>query len=482
MTALRIAGSDYADLHEHLFRPDGDEHAVVILAGVHKRQGETVLLARELHLLNEAEFPPGTFGYRQIAPSVLARLGNRAAEEDLALVSCHSHPGATTRVSLSADDLSGHRRVFPHLLDIVDGQPVAGLAFGSRAAVGEVWFPGGATSGLSRVHVVGHNLSRLTPTPTQKSAPHERFDRQARMFGAAGQQILRSMSVGVVGLGGGGSMLVEQLAHLGMGKIVGCDFDVVKTHNLSRIVGAIKSDADRVTTKVEVARRLVARIDPAVKFEAVEGDISEAQVAGRIANCDFIFLATDTATSRLVVTAISQSYLIPTVQIGAKVDLRSTGDIESVYVAVRPVIPRRGCLVCAGLIDPHALQQEAATAEERASQNYLGNPDVVDPSVITLNGIAASMATNTMLMMSVGLAGEEILSHRLFDARHGSWLALRDQRDPGCLWCGSGTRSRFAQGDAAHLPVRTSDRRIEGERPSLMMRCLNWVRPPSRGY
>jgi hypothetical protein len=206
------------------------------------------------------------------------------------------------------------------------------------------------------------------------------------------------MTVGIVGLGGGGSMVAEQIAHLGVGRIVAIDFDVVRTHNLSRIVGATGGDARRRRKKVAVAEALVARIDPTIDFEAVDGDIADAAVAQRLLECDFIFLATDTITSRLVANAIVQAHFLPMVQIGAKGDLRGDKTIESVYVAVRPVFPGHGCLHCAGLVSPEALQREAASDQERAAQNYLGLTEVIDPSVITLNGVAASAATNVMLM------------------------------------------------------------------------------------
>ena len=273
------------------------------------------------------------------------------------------------------------------------------------------------------------------------------------MFGAAGQELLAGMTVGVIGLGGGGSIVSEQLCHLGVGSIVAVDFDRVEAHNLSRIVGGVRGDARRRRKKVEVAARLARRIDSSIRFEAVDGDIVDPEVAARLSDCDFIFLCTDTITSRLVANAIAQAHLIPMVQIGAKVD-RPNDRISSVYVAVRPSFPRQGCLDCAGMIDPVALQKEGATDEERAAQNYLNLPDVIDPSVVTLNAVAASAATNLMLMYAVGMGQSGHLAHRLFDARGGGWLALEPRQKSTCLWCGSEAASRFARGDAAQLPVR----------------------------
>ena len=73
------------------------------------------------------------------------------------------------------------------------------------------------------------------------------------------------------------------------------------------------------------------------------------------------------------------------------------------------MLPRHGCLACAGLIDPVALQREAATPQERANQNYLGDADVIDPSVTTtLNAAAAAGALNVLLMSVIGQATDEL--------------------------------------------------------------------------
>lgn len=462
---VHFSGPDYEVLQAHLFPGDRDEHAVIALAGVRRRDDGIDLMVRELHPLWDDEFVPGEYGYRQITARALARLGNHAADEGLAYVSCHSHPGATARNALSHDDLDAHRRVFPHLLDIVGG-PVAGIALGTASAAGEVWIPGLDPVDLTALHVSSPNRRRLRPNPIHGGVVSERFDRQARLFGADGQHLLREQHVAVIGVGGGGSMLVEQLAHLGVGRITAIDFDVVKRHNLSRIVGATDDDAATGRKKVDVAAQLVRRIDPSVRFDAIDGDLADRHIAEQVIGCDFIFLATDTVTSRLVANAITQAHFVPAVQIGAKVDLRADGEIESVYVAVRPVSPGEGCLYCAGLIDANALRDEANSDEERAAQNYLGLPEVVDPSVITLNGVAASTATNLFLMSTVGLADRDLWRHRLFDARTGNWLSLNVPAKAGCPWCSRGTKSSFARADSAALPLRwATERSVQVKRP-----------------
>lgn len=456
MNELRIGQADYQRLKRHLFRSDRDEHGALLLAGRHATgDGGSLLTVRELHLLDDEEFPAGEHGYRQLAASALARVGNRAAEESLALISAHSHPGSGERTGLSHDDLAAHERIFEHLLDITAAPVVAGIAFGEHSAAGELWRRGGHRTPLERVRVVGSNIEllRAAPSAPAGSSP-ERFERQVRLFGDVGQARLRGMHVAVMGAGGGGSILVEQLAHLGVGHLTVVDPDVVERHNLSRIIAASDTDARNHTKKVEVAARNAKRIDPSLRVDAIDGDIADLDVARRLVDCDFLFLATDTATARLVGNAIAQSFLIPLIQIGAKVDTNQDGQIEQIYTAVRPVLPRRGCLFCAGLIDPLALQREAASPQERANQNYLADVAVVDPSVTTLNAAAAAGALNVFLMAAIGQASDALAEHRLTLTREGVSIEPKVPRVAECRWCGEHPASRYARADLSLLPCR----------------------------
>lgn len=458
MNQLRIGAAEYARLQAHLFQCDRDEHGALLLAGQHRRaDGGLTLTVREVHPLSPGDFPPGVEGYRQFSAASLARLGNRAADEHLALISAHSHPGSSNRTALSGDDLAAHERIFPHLLDITDADAVCGIAFGERSAAGEVWRRDRVRALLDRVCIVGANIEIVRAVPEEPlGAVDARFDRQVRLFGAAGQVRLRAMHVAVVGAGGGGSILIEQLAHLGVGEITIVDYDIVQTHNLSRIIGATRRDARKRVKKVDVAAREVRAIDPTIVVNAIDGDIADRQTATRLLDCDYLFLATDTATARLVANAIAQTFVIPLIQIGAKVETRATGEIEQIYTAVRPVLPRRGCLACAGLIDPDQLQRESATPEERENQNYLGEVDVIDPSVTTLNAAAAAGALNVFLMGVVGLADDELADHRITLTREGKTLVTRVVQRPECRWCGASDRSRYARADAQLLPCRPS--------------------------
>ena len=63
-----------------------------------------------------------------------------------------------------------------------------------------------------------------------------RLDRQS-FLGATSEQKLAGLTMGLVGLGGGGSHVAQQLAHLGIGRFVLVDPDVVEETNLNRLVG-----------------------------------------------------------------------------------------------------------------------------------------------------------------------------------------------------------------------------------------------------
>jgi ThiF family len=73
--------------------------------------------------------------------------------------------------------------------------------------------------------------------------------------------------VGLAGLGGGGSHIVQQLAHIGFQRFVVYDGDVVEESNLNRLVGATSIDVPAETPKLYIGITSISL--PVLTFQGV---------------------------------------------------------------------------------------------------------------------------------------------------------------------------------------------------------------------
>lgn len=448
---LRIAREHFGAVMKHLFPGDMDEHGVVLLAGLSSSNGQPTLHVREVHLAREGtDYVEGKVGYRALSPTFIHRLITRARDERLVYLAAHNH-GGDLDVAFSRIDLESHQRGYPALLQIARGMPVGALVFARRAVQADLWLSSGERLELEDATVVGNTIARLTPEPRRwlgkSSDTHER---QLRMFGQAGQLELARCRVGVVGLGGVGSLVTEYLAHLGVGQFCLVDPDRVESSNLSRIVGATPADATDRVSKVDVAERLVRRTNPHAEIKLIRDDVAKESVARNLASCDYLFLAADSMRARLVVNAIVHQYLVPAVQLGSKIRADARGGLAEVMSANRPIRPGRGCLLCNQLIDATQLAKEAKTDDERRAQAY--GVEEPNPSVISLNAISAAHAVNDFLLDYLGLRQETAqLYYEHFHFMKSARMLVEPRKDAECSECSFGGL-RYARGDAVPLP------------------------------
>jgi len=466
------------ELFAHLFPGDGDEHGAVIAAGVSETDRGIRLLARTIFLAKEGiDYVPGKRGYRMLTGAFVGAQIRFCRDESLAYLAVHNH-GGSDRVAFSSDDLASHERGYPALLDIAGGTPVGALVFAQRAVAGDLWLSKAERVDLEGATVVGPSVERLYPSPLPRpSGVDATYDRQARLFGDAGQHLLAQRKVGVIGAGGVGALLVEQLSRLGVGSRVVVDPDRVSPSNLPRMPGATRWDAHvwmrdparpewlrrlgaRMSTqKIDVMKRITRRANPKARFVGIFDDFTRNDVAMRFRDCDFLFLAADSFQARLVFNAMVHQYLIPGVQVGSKVRVRrETGEVTEVFAVSRPILPGHGCLWCNGLIPPSRLQQEESTEAELRAQRYVEESTIAAPSVITLNSVAASWAANDFLFSILGLrclGSEEEAYFRAIPRKRAVGFD-EPRRDPDCTECGCSGKSRFARGDSVSLPTRSS--------------------------
>lgn len=470
---VRIASDTDRDLRNHLFPGDGQPHGAALIAGIHRTpRGGRLLVRKVIKARDGIDYLPGRDGrgHHRLSANFVRDAVVRAMDGGFAYLPVHIH-GGTTSVGFSPQDLGSHARGYPALVDLLAGPPVAPLVFTEQAVGGQVWSESGAAGIVRGYVVVGTQTRTFRDAPTAESRRDVTFDRQARIFGDAGQVLLGSLKVGVIGCGGVGMLLVEYLARLGVGRLVVVDPDRVEPSNLPRLPGSRRRDALEpfasssfellrrtaqrfAKPKVRLAERLGREAPGATVVEGVFADVREPAVAARLLDCDYLFLAANSHQARFLFNAICQQFLIPGAQIGAKVRTDPTsGNVTDVHSIVRPVLPGRGCLMCNAVISRSRITEEAADPAQRRAQRYVDDPGVEAPSVITLNASATAIAANDFLFTMTGLTAAEA---------RPDWLkiapASRDvfmigpRQDAACPECSLG--GRFGRGDGgARLPT-----------------------------
>jgi hypothetical protein len=464
--SLRIGQGIWTSMASHVNRGDHDEHGGAVVCGIAERRDGQVLLAREfVPAVDGVDYVPGTTGHRALTPAFINRLAKRARREKWAVLFVHGHGQHGRSVGFSGIDFDSHESGYRAVLDIAGGLPVGALVITDHAVAGDIWQRDGGRAALAATTVIGPNVTTLYPEPRPRTHGRVGDDRQARLFGVTGRDMLAATRIGVVGAGGAGSLIVELLARLGVGQIVIIDPDRVEIHNLPRLIGARRLDALAFLTqrpwnllpaplrrrlarhtrhKTALAARAARRANPDVRVEQYRLDVSEPAAAAALTSCDWIMLAADSATARLVVNKIAHQYLIPATQVGVKVDVDDDGSVGIVHAVSRMVAPEAGCLDCQGLIDHTALATEALPEALRRAADYgTGEPA---PAVAALNTLAVGPAVSDMMLALTGLSEQtEVVHHRLL-ARRGKWARIAPRRSETCNTCSTALTSALARG------------------------------------
>ncbi len=469
--SVRITESDYKRLYQHLFPRDEDEHAAVLGVGVTMtRRGIRLLVRRVFIAQDGTDYVEGDVGYRKLTAEFVTQSSLACEAEGLGYIAVHCHGGSDT-VTFSQTDLDSHSRGYPALLDNLRGMPVGALVFAKNAVAGDFWMANGDRYDLDGFDVVGNNLLHLndgfSSMSTSSSGSSPVFDRQVRMFGDVGQARLSSQKVAVIGAGGVGAMIIEQLTRMGVGEVVVIDDDRLEDTNLNRLVGSGPTDlrhflhkylpflSVKPRFKVDIARRLAKRSGAKSIVRAVPMSVARQEAASMLVDCDYIFLAADTAQARLVYNAVIHQYLIPGTQAGVKIQVdKLDGSVVDISTWVRRTIPGAGCFWCGGLISSKKLQEESLTESQKRSQVYIIDEQGVHaPSIIMLNGIVASHAVDSYVERVTGLMQTDELNWLWYRPMTEEWSLMRpsDSSDtcPECSIDGK----RFAMGDGVRLPV-----------------------------
>ena len=276
----------------------------------------------------------------------------------------------------------------------------------------------------------------------------ERFDRHVRLFGQEGQERLGQVRVAVIGLGGLGSHVVQQLCYVGVRRFRLLDGECVAMSNLNRLVGARLDDARAGRQKVEVAERVVRAVDPDADTRvAGESFISEAGFE-LMRSCDVVFGCLDDDAARVPLNEFCQAFEVPYFDLATDVSRDTEGRLT---FGGRILFSTAGemCVQCKDLLDPEEVAAAFMTdGQERDWESVYGVPRRVlgqrSPSVVSLNGLVASTAVTEFLCEVTGLRPAARLL--VYHGMRGILVKDVDASAPDCYYC-KGLRGRSEAAD-----------------------------------
>jgi proteasome lid subunit RPN8/RPN11 len=418
------------------------ESCAILFGRAVVRNGRLIrIVVREHRRVNEADYQERTEISAQLRPEIVAAVTQRARKNGESLVFVHSHPFALNEFS-SIDD-TGEKILSDFLATRTPGMIHAALLITPEATIARVLGSG------ESLEVLGVGPQLLWGRKPEGSEGDLVFDRQVRVFGKAGQKRLRAMRIGIVGLGGTGSIVLEQLTHLGVERFLLIDPDVVERTNLNRLVGTTESDISK--PKVETASAFAKRINPNANVETICGSVLLASVAEQLADTDFVFCCTDSQGSRAVLNQFAYQYLVPVIDMGVAIVV-TNNTISHIAGRTQMLSPGLGCLVCGDLLNPEAVRVDLLTEYERAADPYIVGVHEPAPAVISLNSTIASMAITMFLSAAVGVPSSARLIN--YNGITGASRVAVSSRHPTCIACS--LRGSLARASEWPLPARLS--------------------------
>ncbi len=287
--------------------------------------------------------------------------------------------------------------------------------------------------GFDRWKAAGHPWEVPTTITSEQRARYSRHIRLPEV-GEEGQQKLLSSRVLLIGAGGLGSPAGLYLAAAGVGTLGIVDFDMVDSSNLQR---QILHNVDRIgQLKVDSARETLTALNPDVKVEPYNVQLSADNVLDIMADYDVVVDGADNFPTRYLVNDASLHLRVPVVH-GSIFRFEGQATVFSPYTG-----PCYRCLFA----EPPPPELAPSCAEA----GVLG----VLPGVI--GSIQAMEAIKLLLGIGTSLAGRLLI----YDALEEEFRTVRLRRNPGCPACGDESRPpKIVEYDQFCLPGGTVARR-----------------------
>ena len=401
MTVTLVLPTQIAAEFSEAAAMDVETGCVLIARLVETPAGNIRLLARALHWVpDDAYLRRDSTGLSIASHGYVPALA--AAEADQSVpIWFHTHPGKYSSPRPSEHDQLVDKQL-ADLFRLRAGSPLYGAIVIARTA-GRLCFTGHIESetertNIDRLWVTGRRFMLLQNWLHDITPLSDQFDRNIRAFGGEVQQVLGNLHIAVVGCGGTGSSVIEQLVRLGVRHLHLFDPDTLTAGNVTRVYGSYPRRVGE--PKVDVIAAHVREIAPDTEIVTTQAPVTLEAAARKLLDADIIFGCTDDNAGRLVLSRIASYLLTPVIDCGVLLSSGPGGRLTGIDGRVTILGPGTACLVCRNRID---LQRAAAEMLPTDEYNQLVKegytPALLDPqpAVVTYTTQVAAASVSELL-------------------------------------------------------------------------------------
>ena len=451
MTAhiLDLTPDLHRDLWNHLLPVHSSlEQAAFLFCTSRTANGDIVFEAMDKMLLGTDDFAAQYDDYLELTDACRRTLIKRAYDHGAMLVELHSHPKAQS-AAFSLSDLWGLQETVPHMRWRLQRRPYIAIVVTPTGLDALVWTQEPTKprplSGI-RVETVLHKPTNASLRRWYQTMDTDnRFDRNELLFGKEGQQALRRTRVAIVGVGGLGTHVVQQLALLGVGELILIDHEELSASNRNRYIGAWHDDPIPGSFKVELGQRLSKLIDPSTKVSVISDRFPSSTAFKALRDSDYVFGCVDSDGVRFVLNETCLAYERPYFDLASDVPEPNCYGGRVVFVT-----GDNGCLSCQELLCKTEVRQFLSPPEILDNEDAVygiprRNLDEIGPSVVSLNGVVASLGVTEFMAAVTGIRQPN--NHLDYRGDRGTVGRRTVKFTPDCYYC----NEIKGQGDAAEI-------------------------------
>jgi len=378
------------------------ESGGVLLARlVRTPSGNIRLIAREL-----LEVPDHAYERREAQELLVRSDGYVPALAAAEKASCvpiwfHTHPGSGSDPSPSRRDLAVNQSL-SDLFRLRTGSPFY-AALITAVDHGAVTFTGSlddghSTTPIDRLWIVGPRLVLSRAADVDTDEVLDLYDRNVRAFGGPVQQVLGNLRAAVVGCGGTGSAVAEQLVRLGVRELDLIDPDYLSESNVTRVYGSRLKDVGK--PKASVLAEHLTSIMPTAQINAVQSLITSEGTARLLLDADIVFGCTDDNAGRMVLSRLATYMMTPIIDCGVLLSSDEHNHLDGIHGRVTVLHPGQACLICRGRVDLARARSEMLTPEEHGrlvGEGYAQALPGNEPAVVAYTTAVAAAAVAELI-------------------------------------------------------------------------------------